>query len=169
MRLNAIDLEGLSTAQRIKKFDDAHGDFVVVDNQILYEDGAQRDLNPYGVLCEPPLDDKECIKRIIKFREARMNLAREQFQVFKNNLAMQCSIATKQGNCNNPPQPPSAEAVARLKEIRKKVLHWQGKLTAARKKLEETIPENIKQRNDYCEQNRQKATDVMLEIESIEI
>jgi hypothetical protein len=170
MRLNASEYEGLSVGQRIKLFDNTHGpDFIIVDRTILYADGAFRDLNPYGVLAEPPLDEKKCNESILKFIEAKYNLAREEFQVFKNNLRLCCENAKKYPNCSNPPQPPSAEAVAKLKELQKKVHHWQGKLTAARKKLEESIPEHIVKRNEFCEETRRKATSISAEIENIKI
>jgi len=164
-----MDLEGLSPPQRIKKFDDAHGDFVVVDGWILYEDGAQREVNPWGAMCEPPLDDCKCSKIILNFCEAKMNLAREEFQVHKQNLTTQCRVIAEQGNCNRPTQPPSKEAVEKLKELRKKVLCWQKRLNKAREAVENNKPERLTVRDVACEQNRQKAANAMAEIEEIKI
>ena len=170
MRLNASDYEGLSTKQRIEKFDKRHGsDCVVWGGFLLYSDGAYRDRNPLGVLAEGTSDAKKCASRKLEYVEIRLNLAREEFQIYKKNLATQCRIVAEQPNCNNPPKSPSAEDVAKLKELRKKVSHWQGKLTAARKNIEEAIPEHITKRNEFCEENRSKAASISAEIESIKI
>ena len=163
-------LDGDSIKARIEEFDQRHGsDCVCWEGCLLYSDGSYRDRDPFGILAEPPRDPKKLAERIVAFFEIKLNLAREEFSVYKDNLAMQCRIVTEQRNCNNPPQPPSAEAVAQLKELQKKVHHWQGKLTAARKKLEESIPEHIVKRNEYCEENRSKAASISAEIENIKI
>jgi hypothetical protein len=121
------------------------------------------------VLAEAPNDPQKCAKRIIEYLEIKLNLAREEFQVFKNKLTAHLRIVLEQRDCNNPPSPPSDEAVAKLKELQKKVNHLQGKLTAARKKLEEAIPKHITKRNEFCEENRSKAVSISAEIENIKI
>src|SRR4030042_4610839 len=102
-RLQASELDGLSPAQRCKKFDDAHGDYVVIGHWIFYEDGAHREKNPYGPLVEPPENERECCQMIVQFAEAKLQLARDEFNNLKFELQQRCQQISAMGNVNNPP------------------------------------------------------------------
>lgn len=159
-----------SVKQVIEEFDKKHGsDCVCWNGWLLYSDGATRERNPLGALCDVPRDPQEAARLKLKFVEIRTQLARDEFNNLKNNLQSHCQVLVSQGVCSNPLSPPSASTVASLKELRKKVLLWQGKLTAARKNLEANKPEYLKQQEKACELNRQKNAEIMSEIESIKI
>ena len=74
----------MDVKERVNAFDAKHGDFVVVNGWILYEDGAMREVDFWGVLKEPPVDVYQSAKLVHRFWELRLALAVEEFKVSRN-------------------------------------------------------------------------------------
>ncbi|MFZ0033390.1 MAG: hypothetical protein WAK60_00185 [Sedimentisphaerales bacterium] len=156
---------------RIKFFDEFHGDCVVIGNWIFYEDGAMRERSVgfSTPLMEPPENERECAKNILVFTEAKLQLAREEFDNFKNQLKQRCQLIAEQGDCNNPLSPPSTEDIQKLENLKIKVMSWQKRLKKTRKDFEATTPAYVKKRAKRCGENRSKTIDVAVAIEKIEV
>ena len=75
-----------SVAYRVEQFHIKHGGkFIIEDNYCRYPDGSYRDVNPMGILAEPPLDGKKRRANITKYyllkaRRLRPNNRRQQKQ-----------------------------------------------------------------------------------------
>ncbi|MBB6431546.1 hypothetical protein [Algisphaera agarilytica] len=67
-------IEDLTPGQRVARFDAQHGPGGERDEAWLYfPDGARRELNPMGALCEPPRDEAERCRLIAHYHRTIVN------------------------------------------------------------------------------------------------
>jgi Tfp pilus assembly protein FimV len=156
--------------ERIEAFEKKHGVDRVVTNGawLLFANGAMRELNPRGALCEPPENPWECAKLKVLFREVKLALAVEEFTVYKKNLITQANAALREKRCPPPPEPQN-EAVTKLKELQAKVRQCQRNLEAAKAELEASKPEGMRSQENIYSENRSKNSELILSIEQIEV
>ena len=159
---------GNGVKQRLKNFDDAHGDYVVSDGFIFYEDGAIRELNPYGCLIEPPVDVYQCAKLKLKFCELKLALATEEFSISKRNILLQTK-ANIQGQYAAAPTEAQKNTVKQLKSLKQKVESWKRKVRQAKTNLEKNKPQRLIERENNSENNRQANISLLSELGKIEI
>jgi hypothetical protein len=156
--------------ERIEAFEKKHGqDRVVVNGAwLLFANGAQRELNPVGALCEPPENAYECAKLKMLFREIKLALAVEEFAVYKKHLILQANAALLEKRCPPPPKPQN-EAVTKLKELQQKVRQCQRNLEAAKDEVEQSKPEGMRSQENIYSENRSKNSEFIAAIEEIEV
>jgi len=127
-------------AQRIRAFDESHGkDPVFFDGWLLFSDGASRETNPFGALCEPSPDAYQRSKFIVGYFEIKLELAVEDFTICKRNCLQPVVNVLRQKDC--PLSPTIAEEVTLLKKLKKKVVIAQSKLADAKADLEKRAEE----------------------------
>jgi hypothetical protein len=154
--------------KRLRDFDSAHGDYVVNNGWIFYEDGATRETNPWGCLAEPPSDIYECAKLKVRFCKLKLELAIEEFSTCKRDVLLQAQANLKEKYC---PAPTSTqqEAVTSLKKLKQKVESCKRKLREAQTNLENAKPAYLREREITAENNRHKNQELLLELQRIEI
>lgn len=160
-----IDAVGIK--QRVDKFDLEHGmDAIVVEGWLLFSDGAMREPNPIGVMKGKPRDEYKCAKLQVRYWEAKLSLAVEEFSTLKRNLLNRTKAGLNQKYC---PPPPSPEAITKLKELKEKVEHLSTKLQDAEDNLENSKPEDMIRREAIDEDNRNKSAEFVGMIQDIEV
>jgi hypothetical protein len=158
-----LDCGGIK--ERVAKFDNRHGAFVVIGNWVIFADGAKRECNPLGPLNEPPEDDWERAKIINQYWQHKLELAVEEFDLHKSSLLRMAKAHSRETFTPPPPE----EALAKLTELKKKVMKLRVKANDAEAAVEEAVPENIKQRAEEAEENRQRQQDFVNRLSKIEI
>lgn len=151
----------------IKEFDTTHGECVVSGEWLIYEDGASREISPYGVMISPPKDDYERHQRIFRFHKVRFDLAVQQFD--QEKLALEINIKTnlRQKNC---PNPPSVEkATQYLKKLRIVVANRKVALQEAEEQLDAVTPKRISSHARIDAENRQRNQQIINALQDIEI
>jgi hypothetical protein len=162
-----IDYTGLDVKGRVELFDATHGLNAVVSNGwLLFADGAMRETNPFGPLCEPPDDPWKCAKLIVRYHEIKYQLATEQFTNFKNSLLMQTKTALRDGS---PPPAQTEEAVTTLKALREKVLAMQKNLEQARQECDAAKPAYMRDREKQKAENKGHNAQLVSAIEQVTI
>lgn len=160
-----------SIKQRIDEFHERHGDFVCMGGNaggwLLYQDGAHRDRDPMGILAEPPDDPYERSKMIAKFWTAKRDLACDEFQTYKHELAMLARATLGQSVPGVVPD--QDEARKKLTKLRRKVTNNQRKLDRALEELEACKPSWMKVREEQNNRNRRAAQELLSTVESIEV
>lgn len=160
-------MDGLSVKGRVEAFDNKHGrDCVVFDSWLLFADGASREIDPFGLLAEPPQDVYKCNQFKVKYHTIKLELAAEEFSVLKQSVMAHTKVILRDRSCSGAP---GREAVERLKELQKKVRACQRNLDEAKDNLEKSKPACLIQREVSNEHNRRKAEEFLSEIEKIEI
>jgi hypothetical protein len=82
-------MDQFGAAAKIADFDKRNGgNSVLYRNWIYYENGANRDMWPLGILLEPPADEYERLRNILRYHEGRQVEAVRQFDNFKEELMM---------------------------------------------------------------------------------
>jgi hypothetical protein len=151
----------------VEQFHERHGDFIIFQKLIIYQDGASRENHALGALREPPENPYERYRFIIKFWEVKLSLAVELFDVQKRRWLGQAKDQLNQnGNTGGPPET-TDDAVLTLNELKRKAKYCQSKLEAAKAELERAKPVSL--RDDIGQQNRQRIEDFVMAIEKIEI
>ncbi len=151
--------------ERVKQFHIEHGEVcLAVGNDWVYADGARRDQNPMGYICDPPKDPHELAALQVKFHKAAVKLAVEKFDRLKAELAMWARAAETEGSAA-----PSQEKLDELKALQKQVLKAQRKLRLAEAKFTETIPREIIEHRKILASNRQKGSEFMSALSDIKV
>lgn len=153
--------------EKLKEFDSKHGDFVVYEGWLLFEDGAYREKNPMGRWAEPDTDIYKRNKRIAHYYEIKLQLAVEEFWRLKNNLHAVARFNTQQQqnvNC-----PPDKGQLDHLKELKRKVNALKKRFEEATKQVEASRPKEMKIREKIEEENRLKNEQFLNELNEIEV
>ena len=155
--------------RRLTEFDERHGDFVVTQGWLLFEDGGTREShNPYGALIEPDEDLYKRSRLIVKFHEIKLGLAVEQFSQRKNHLLSLARNTMRERFCCGPPM--SREmALEELQEFQEIVRTCQAKLEAAKKEAEANKPQSLVTSEKANEENRTRCGDFISALEKIEV
>lgn len=122
---------GRSPQERIENFDKLHGgDEAISDGTWVYfPDGAVREVNTMGALCEPPENPRERHKKIVYYHTILAKRALLTFDDFKSKLK------------ENPGGWTHAESnLAELKEHADFARDCQKELEAAKAELEKYLP-----------------------------
>jgi len=156
--------------QRIDAFDQRHGNFVFLGPQpgaLLFEDGAYRECNPYGVLREPPDDPYERAKVVVRYWTTKRDLTRDEFRQFKNEMA---NLAKAALNQSVPMAVPSEdETRTQLTRLKTKVINNQRKLDKALAEVEANTPSHLIEREAQNQRHRQAAQELLSTIQAVEI
>jgi hypothetical protein len=78
---------------KVAQFDAEHGEFIVLEHEILFRDGAKREVSNMGRLQEPPSDPIELLHNKRMYWKAVCDLASEKFEYFKNNHMLSAKMA----------------------------------------------------------------------------
>jgi hypothetical protein len=147
-------------------FDKRHGDSVQVPGWLLYEDGAQRELNPLGAYVEPSDDPYQRALAVLKYWQIKLRLAVDRFHDEKAML---------RGHVNSimqdrfPPAPPSKEKIKELKVMRDECKRLQKCVEDAEQALEKAKPDSMKASEQRAAENHLAAQDFMAELGKVEI
>jgi hypothetical protein len=156
--------------QRVKQFDEKHGsDYLRVGVWLIYSDGAYREVNPLGLLAEPPADAYERCKLQVQYREEALRQTAAAFKELKEVLTRQTEEAVRWANSNAPPAPPKPEDLQRLRALRGKVAMRQVELNEARQALLDARPLHVKLREQAAQVALPKIEAVRTELASIKI
>src|SRR5262245_22420157 len=68
------------------EFDRRNGDFVRIDNLLLFESGAKRDVNPNGMSVDPPEDQLERLQNMEAYRRAKLQRALDEFNKLRQEI-----------------------------------------------------------------------------------
>lgn len=78
-----------SVKMRIAEFDKRNGSNpVLMGGWWWYANGAVRELEPLGALIDPPRDEYDRLRNILRYHQARLNHAVRDFDNFKDQLMM---------------------------------------------------------------------------------
>jgi hypothetical protein len=121
--MNGIDNYGVKG--RIADFDQRNGGNPVYFKEwFYYENGAQREGWPLGVLLDPPKDEYQLATNILQYHKARHAIAAHTFENFKEQLGM--------SGC------PDREGLDELRKLHGIVGERNQAVTDARARLAET-------------------------------
>jgi hypothetical protein len=154
-----------SVGSRVRAFDERHGDYVVFNGWIYFQDGAVREINPMGPLIEPPENAVKRQEKIVWFWQKKTELAIEEFTVRKRSMLVfvRAHINTKYAVPGR-----DAEQVQILKNLRKKVVAANTCLDLAKAKLKELQP-NVERDERAHAEDLQKLAEYEQEISQIEV
>jgi hypothetical protein len=133
----------LSVSGTVKKFDRDNGnDAIQIDGWLVFSNGARREVNPYGVLHDPPDDPYTRLKLSIKYHEALREKELEAFRSRRQELFW----AVEAGEL-----PRSSEITADLGPLRKKVRDRDAILAKLKQELAKTPQAQEKRRAEEWE------------------
>ena len=149
-----------------RDFDAEHrNDGVVINGWLHFSDGAYREINPLGKRCVPT-DPYRKAKLIALYWQARLDLAVEEFTVFKQKLLTRTNACRNRQVCLPPPGP---DAIERLESLKAKVEDFQAKLQEAEKNVGKNKPTELIQRELADAELREECEDVLLKIRGFQI
>lgn len=152
-----------------QQFKTKHGDSVEINGILWFKDGAWCEPVPWGASKEPPEDHFERWRRIATYREVKLARATNTFNEMKRALEFRAKEAIRWAAAKAPPEPPSPDDIAKLKEAQKVVHHWQMQLDDARKELEANKPQKLKDRETRAAANHLRNAAAVRAIEEITI
>lgn len=128
MALTKIDdahWQTLSLDGKVAYFDKLNGDDSIrIGNQLVYGNGAWRDIDPRGRYADPADNDYERLSLILRRQQTLVDRAREAFYQTKEQLVQEaCSVA---------------EAKQRLEGLIAQVREHEAKLQAIQEQLNQT-------------------------------
>lgn len=107
---------------------------------LLFSNGATMERSPYGVTRDPPTDEFERSKLVVKYYEELARRAVDAFQELRTELRNAVHASRTYGN-----PPPAQSRLDQLREFQKRAQTYTAKLAAARKEMEKATPDHIKQ------------------------
>lgn len=155
-----------SVKERVGRFDAENGNFVIQNGWLIFETGAQREVNPLGCLMSPPADLFERAKVQLRYADIKLKLAAGEFYNLKMNLTARLKSAQNQRVCT-----PNVDksAIDRLKMLKNKVVKYQRKLEKAQARLEANKPDWLIQREKMNEENCEQCDSLLTELNTIEV
>lgn len=149
------------------EFDRRNGDFVRIDNVLIFASGARRDINPAGLSMEPPEDTLERLQNMEIYRRGKLQRALDEFNKVRQE------IVTAADTCRiNGYEPPCSaqEAKQQLETLLENVRHWKRKVRT----IEERIASTPRMRSRRAFQegkavNRAKCEEVIAAVKGLEI
>lgn len=120
---------GNSVKERIETFERLHGRAAWDGYWFYYRDGANRDGNPLGPLCEPPADARARYHNIVRYYQIRLD---QKVREFDN---------TKKIIQENPGSHPDEETnLRRLRRLRSQAKRLRARLWEAQEELHRHSP-----------------------------
>jgi hypothetical protein len=153
-------LDNLNIQGRLQQFDLKHGNNAIrIDGWLIYSDGAMRETNPLGALCEPPGNPYECCKIKVQYHEELLRRAVDEFNTTKHRFMLEASARLRYGD----PSPISKrEAVQTLTTLQATVKDRQRKLRIAQQRLDAVQPPALRARFNVEAENKQN-TELLIE------
>lgn len=121
--------------ENVKEFDRRHGECsVVVGGERLYPNGARRDVEPLGVMIEPPESDFQCLKLKVRYWQTLVDEAVQVFYDAKRDLLQAAKGLSDRGF--GPPE--LEEETTKLEQLQTIVKGRKRHLEEAKAELEKT-------------------------------
>ncbi len=139
--------------------------FIIKQGWVYYKDGASRENHLYGPMKPPPEDPFELATLKCQFRVWKLQLAVEEFTVYKKGLITKASP----GITNPYPSPPSPVEMEKLSALEKKVLKLKLRVERARAKMESYRTPEAVARSEATEGRAAECMEAVKEIQAIEI
>jgi hypothetical protein len=161
-------------AEKHWEFDKKHskdGPGVQDGGFVYYPNGAYRDINSLGVLCDAVPDRWEPNKlerRIIRYWELRLRKTEDAFNQKKQGW-MRTAKTRQQESAVGPPPENTTKAANELKALKQEVLTLRTKLAEARKELDKNLPDFYWERKETNEKNSKENSMFIDALEDIKI
>jgi hypothetical protein len=154
---------------RSREWDAKHGGKgIVINGWVLHEDGAEREVNPMGVFCEPSPDPVKRAKAIVLYREVLLRRVTQEFVDAKHMLEAPAQRNLKEHI--RTPEPPNLEqAVAELKQLRARGAEAQASLDEARDAVIAAKPQHVVEQEQRAAENRVKNEAYLAELAKIKV
>ena len=144
--------------QAAKEFDIRNGqDAVQINGWLVYSNGAMREVHPHGAYIDPPEDKYERAKIQVRYREALLRNAENDFNTLREALIANAEFGSAQ------------EAVGQLRDSRKIVKQCRGALKLARDRMEAATPQGLLDAERADAQNRDETEAYLAAINEIKI
>ena len=146
-----------------RQFDEVHGDYVIIGERLIFQDGAWRDNQPgCGSYWEPTEGDEyERACNILKFWETKLKKATNAFYDLKRIL--RCKSESR--NLRNP----TSDEIAELRQLHKEVRQLKDAVEMAEAEVEKTLPQQQRERLARDESLRAEGASIAEEIEALEV
>jgi hypothetical protein len=148
----------------IEKFHEVHGECVEHKGMLFFIDGACRENSTFGGMTEPPENEQQKAKAILLFWKIKLNYAVTRFDEKKQALLWAAQAAARDGAS----APPESE-LEELKALKKEVQKCQKAANEAAQTVEDSVPESVRQRETFFEEQRQKGQQFANKLAKIEV
>jgi hypothetical protein len=164
-----LSFDDMTPRQRVEHFDKRHGgDAIEIDHWLYFSDGAMRELNPLGLLAEPPAEPYDAAKIRLRYHEEKLRRASRAFDERKAWL-----LNTARANLlqRQAPPPPIYLAAAKreLNTLKRAVMKLQNDLEKARRDVEASKPAWLRTREEGNAASRASNEAFVSAIEEISI
>lgn len=150
----------------VQQFDIRHGaDGIRCGAQVVYSDGAHRDIHPLGLLADPSPNDHERLTWVLQHHEAHLQRAVEAFDERKQQLVHQANAATRDSYGS-----PDEGDLEELKQLQAVVNKHKKAVQKTRAKLEQT-PEHKRRAaiQEMDARGRERASSMLSRIRQIDV
>jgi len=157
-----------SVKERVKRFDERHGESIVDGGWIRFPDGAQREVNPMGALQDPPDDPYQRAKRVLSYHRLRLQRATDAFGNRRMELVKHAKTMLN-SRTSGPPLVTAEEAKRELERLRQRVQEAKAGYDAAKAALEEVKPASLKARESQDEKYRKQNQALLETVNEIQV
>ena len=162
-------LDVASVKARIAGFERAHGDSILHNGWIYFQDGAVRELNPLGLLAEPPEDPWKLAVRIRDYWQLKMAVATEAFDLRKKQFLQSAKSHLHEEHSVGAPPVGADAAAAELNVLKQAVVKAKAGLDAALAECARAEPEGLKRGRERNDVNRQANQELLDRIGGIQL
>ncbi len=142
----------------------------VSPGRVMFMNGAYMESSPNGLQIEPPDDAHELAKDKVRFHQARLDLATEEFVKLKQQLVSFTNTVLSDGS-DNPGA--SQESIVRLKGLQLKVKNYRRNLDRVQGKLEKLGDDSEQGEIEHYEklhtENSQRNQAILSELQGIRV
>lgn len=159
----------------ITEFDAKHGEYIVDNGWVYFEDGACRENNSYGMMSSPddldtPEHQRSVKQNVVRYWALRLERVTAEFQNIKREYTQHCKTAINETRGIGIAPPATVEeAVEKLEALKESVTLCRSKLEDAQEQLDSTKSDRELQREKQNEANRSDNAQLLNAIEKIEI
>jgi len=158
-------IDEATVIQKIRQFDKKHGnDGINLNGWLLFSNGARREQNPWGRLCEPPTDLYFRSKLQVRYWSELTRKALDEFDELKHQLVSGANAAMAQGFPG-----PDSRFLDQLRQLANAAKACQSSLEEAQKQLTANTPEEVSLREQQDAWNRQRNQSILDELMSIQV
>jgi hypothetical protein len=169
-----MDRHGNNVKARVAEFDEVNGnDCIEIGDMLVFSNGACRDRDPLGQLIDPPNNEYERCRQVVRYWETRMQRAKDSFDGLKEHVVTQSKAALAERHAPEPVAD-AAQTVERLTELKAEVKSCHFQLQKARKALEVSEPnarhaQAARSLNERSAINRQRNGELLSAVQKIKI
>jgi hypothetical protein len=169
--LQELRMRSFETPQmRVDRFDQRHGrDGLVINRQVVYSDGARRDVLTLGAMEEPPSDPYELAKIQVAYHEELVRRASAQFKEWKRELECRAEEALRYANAKTPPPAPNEADLSKLKNLQNTVQEHRRRLQKIRSILDRSRPAEVQAREQRASAVRESTADMLASVQEVRI